>query len=167
MVVPLMSMLAGGCGWSNIDNFIETSARVGCRKMKKCDEDEWKAAGFDSVKDCVDERLDTPLQGPNGEMVSMRDFWADNCPDFDKESARKCLQGMRKVKRTCDDEAASSEQEEACRNVCGDIGLGMLFADPTNRDLFIELLADYEGDWDADDEADDVDEFFELDEPVD
>lgn len=128
------------CGSSSPENFIEAQTREGCRKMKKCDESEWNAAGYDNVGDCVDKTLDATL--PDGSTV--RDSFVASCEDFDSGNARKCLAGARKIKRTCDDEAASSEQDEACANVCGDPLASELYRDPANLEIALELMSEPE-----------------------
>jgi hypothetical protein len=138
-VIGALLMLTA-CGSSSPENFIEAQTREGCRKMKKCDESEWDAAGFDSVSDCVDETLDAQL--PDGSTV--RDAFVASCEDFDSGHARKCLAGARKVKRTCDDNAASSEQEDACANVCGNPLASELYRDPSDLEIAAELVSEPE-----------------------
>jgi hypothetical protein len=125
-----------GCGSSSPENFFEASTRISCRYAKKCEKEEWDASGFDSVRDCVDQALDTPV----------RDLFVEACDDFDSSAARKCLAGMRKVKRQCDVDAASGAQERACRDVCGNPTASELFTDPLNEDAAIMLLAELEAD---------------------
>jgi hypothetical protein len=124
------------CGSSSPENFFETSTRISCRYVKKCEKDEWDASGFDSVRDCVDQILDTPA----------RDLFVAACDDFDSSAARKCLAGLRKARRQCDLDAASGAQERACRDVCGNPTASELFTDPRNEDAALMLLQELEAD---------------------
>ncbi|MGH1341853.1 MAG: hypothetical protein ACRBN8_09900 [Nannocystales bacterium] len=101
----LSSLTAAGCT-ATPEAYHKASTRVGCRALKKCEEDLWKEAGYDNVSDCVDESL---------KVVSESDF-ADLCADYDKKEARKCLRSGRKYKRSCDD---GDIDEDACAKVCG------------------------------------------------
>ena len=149
----------GACGSSSPDNFIETSTRISCKKMKKCDDAQWNEAGFSSVSDCTDQILDGPAimqESSNGEgeeddglgglesLFSYREAFVLACTDFDKKAARQCLSGMRKVKRKCDDGAMSSEQEDACASVCGDPVVSELFVHPEDRELLEFVIEELE-----------------------
>lgn len=95
------------CG-STPASFVRSQARIGCRTLKKCDKFAWVEADHGSVGKCVDDAVDGGI-----------DDFVDACDDFDAAAARKCLRGMRKIKRSCDPEAASDSQQEACQDVCG------------------------------------------------
>ena len=103
----LSSFAASGCT-ATPEGFHRASTRLGCRTLKKCDEDAWKDADFDNIGDCVDESL---------KVVSESDF-ADLCENYDKKEARKCLRSGRKYRRSCDE---SDVDEDACGKVCGSI----------------------------------------------
>lgn len=119
-----------GCGSSSPENFARTTAKIGCRYTKKCEESDWDKAGYDSVQACADEIADD-------DHVQA---FADACDDFDNAAARKCLAGMRKAKRQCDEDAASSEQEDACAEVCGALDLSPLMSDPDASQAVIRML---------------------------
>ena len=102
-----LGALGSGCG-STPEGFVREQARIGCRTLKRCDKFGWNDSDYKSVRDCMDEQLDDFV-----------DDFVDACDDFDAAAARKCLRGMRKVRRSCDAEAPSREQENACRDVCG------------------------------------------------
>jgi hypothetical protein len=125
-----------GCGSSSPENFFEASTRISCRYAKKCEKDEWDAAGFDSVRECVDKALDSPLH----------DLLVEACDDFDSSAARKCLAGLRKARRQCDVDAPSEAQKRACRDVCGNPSASELFTDPRNEDAALMLLQELEAD---------------------
>lgn len=144
MRIPVLLLSAAsilvGCGSSSIENYVETSTRIGCRYVKKCEKDDWK---FDSVRDCVDETLDAPA-GVDGK--TRRDVLIESCDDFDSSAARKCLAGSRKAKRQCDLDAPSDDQKKACAEVCGNPAASELFTDPSNHDLALTLLEEIEAD---------------------
>jgi hypothetical protein len=129
-----------GCGSSSPENYVKTSTRIGCRYYKKCEKDLWDEAGFDNVRDCVNQTLDTEV-APG---LTLEDAFVEGCEDFDSSAARKCLAGMRKVTRTCDEDAASDDQEKACGEVCGRPSASALFSDPSNPDLALRLLEELE-----------------------
>lgn len=148
----LSSLMAAGCT-ATPEAYYKASTRVGCRALKKCEEDAWKLAGFDNVGDCVDKSL---------EDLSASDF-ADICDDYDKKAARKCLRAKRKYKRSCDE---GDLEESACLEVCGTPALpGELT--PEERGLAAaeaafaageiteeELEQEYEDDLESDEEID-------------
>jgi len=103
----LLLLGISACG-STPASFVRSQARIGCRTLKKCDKFAWTEADHGSVGKCVDDAI--------GDSV---DDFVDACDDFDAAAARKCLRGMRKIKRTCDPESASDPQQEACQEVCG------------------------------------------------
>lgn len=105
----LFSSLAVGCT-TTAEGYYKASTRVGCRTLKKCEEDLWEEAGYDNVGDCVDETLDA---------VSEDDF-AEFCDDYDRKEARKCLRSARKAKRSCDEDDIDTD---ACSKVCGTIDI--------------------------------------------
>jgi hypothetical protein len=100
--------LTAGCGSTSPEGFIRAQARIGCRTLKRCDKFAWTQSEYGSVGACMDEQLD-----------GFVDDFVDACDDFDSAAARKCLSGMRAVRRSCDPEAASRDQEDACSEVCG------------------------------------------------
>ncbi|MEM6992344.1 MAG: hypothetical protein AAF721_17665 [Myxococcota bacterium] len=127
-----VSALAVGCGSSSPKAFSKRSGKIGCRSMKKCDEEAWKASGYDTVSECIDE-------------VNKEDAieaFVDACKDFDNGKARECLAAGRKYKRTCDDSDLDEDALKACAGVCGDLlpsqGLQL---DPTDPESMHDVLA--------------------------
>jgi hypothetical protein len=110
LLVVAGGLLLAACGSSSPQGFVRAQARIGCKKAKKCDKSVWEQSDYGSVRECMDEQLE-----------QVEEQFVDNCDDFDSKAARKCLAGMRKVKRTCDEDAASSEQSKACSEVCGEM----------------------------------------------
>jgi hypothetical protein len=113
-ILPLClstSILLAACGSSSPEAYIETSIKISCQYLKKCQESSWNAAGYDSVADCRNQLLDEEL----GEEGSRRDRFVESCTDFDSSAARECLAALRKAKRDC----ASEVEEPACSEVCG------------------------------------------------
>ncbi len=131
------SFLLAACGSSSPDNYIEKTTKLSCKYLKKCEESMWNEAGYDNVGDCVDQTLDAEIPVVGG---TVRDAFVDSCSDFDSSAARKCLAGLRKAKRKCDLDAASSEQETACAEVCGTPAASALFADPASLEAALELV---------------------------
>lgn len=118
----LLSTLGAGCS-ATPKSYYKASTRVGCRTLKKCEEDLWNEAGYDNVSDCVDETL----------KVTSEDDFADLCDDYDRGEARKCLRSARKAKRSCDTDDIDAD---ACAKVCGTIefpGTGELTPEEKGR----------------------------------
>lgn len=124
--------LSVGCGWSSPENFAKKSAKLSCQYTKKCEEDDWDESGFDNVRDCRDELADDDAV----------EAFADACKDFDKKSARQCLAGARKAKRSCDLDAPSDEQQEACAKVCGELDIGELMREEGKTEVMARILED-------------------------
>lgn len=114
----LSSLGAAGCTITP-NSYSKAAARVTCRTIKKCEEEAWDLAGYDKVSDCADDLVD--------------DDFADNCDDYDRGEARKCLRSARKAKRSCETDDLDLE---ACAKVCGTIevpGMGELTPEETGR----------------------------------
>lgn len=122
-----VSSLAIGCGARSPKSFIKRQAKIGCRALKKCDDDAWKAADFDNVRECIDETT----------KEDQVEAFADACEDFDRKAARKCLAAARKYKRTCDDD---DHQLEDCAKVCGSLNVEGLQLDPSDPDTIADIL---------------------------
>ena len=104
-----LTFLFAGCGGdAGPRRFVRKQTRIGCRTTKKCNKLAWNDLDHGSVGECVEEELE-----------DFEDSFVDSCEDFDPQKARECLAGMRKVRRTCDAEAADDDQVEACAEVCG------------------------------------------------
>lgn len=128
------SIALPACATSSPDNFVEKSAKLSCQYMKECEPDMFDMFGFDSVNDCRDKTLDAPI----GDQGSFRDFFVDNCTDFDRGKARTCLKAARQAKRDC-----SQNDEPACQEVCGDQAeMGELLLEPHNPQLVARILED-------------------------
>lgn len=133
------SFVLPACGSSSPENYIEASTKQSCKYTKKCEEAMWNEAGFDSVRDCVDETLDAELLPGAG---TVRDLFVENCTDFDKSAARTCLAASRKARRSCDIDDISDDDQKACAEVCGSVDMGNLLLDPTNEELVARMLED-------------------------
>ncbi|MCH9679831.1 MAG: hypothetical protein K0V04_00230, partial [Deltaproteobacteria bacterium] len=86
--------------------------------------------------DCVDQSLSAELLGG----MTTRDLFVDSCSDFDSSAARQCLRGMRKIKRKCDENAGSDDQEKACAEVCGTPKASAMLADPMSLEAALDLM---------------------------
>ena len=122
-----VSSFAIGCGASSPKSFIKRQAKIGCRALKKCDDDAWKATDYDNVRECID---DTTKE-------DQVEAFVDLCDDFDRKAARKCLAAARKYKRTCDDDDLEFED---CAKVCGAINVEGLELDPTDPDSIADIM---------------------------
>lgn len=111
MLLVIGGLVLAACGSSSPEGFVRAQARIGCKKTKKCDKSVWEQTDYGSIGECVDDSLE-----------AVEEQFVESCEDFDSRAARKCLAGMRKVKRTCDEDAPSSEQQDACGEVCGELG---------------------------------------------
>ncbi|MEM9459189.1 MAG: hypothetical protein AAGF11_33735 [Myxococcota bacterium] len=141
------------CGSSSPDNYIEKSTKLSCKYTKKCEEAMWDEAGYDSVRDCVDQTLDAELLPGAG---TARDLFVETCTDFDSSAARQCLSALRKARRSCDVDDVPTEDQEACASVCGELApeMGALMLEPGNEELVARMLEQLEldGELDGDDE---------------
>lgn len=100
-----------GCGSDAAPRrFLRKQALLGCRTTKKCNKLAWNELDHRNARECAREELD-----------DFEDDFVDQCEDYDPQAARECLQGMRAVRRTCDAEAASDSQVDACAEVCGKV----------------------------------------------
>lgn len=115
----LLSSLGAGCS-ATPESYFKASARVGCKTLKKCEDELWDLAGYDKVSDCVDESLKDGAE---------KDF-ADACDDYDRGAARKCLRSGRKAKRSCETDDIDTD---ACSKVCGTPGAGELTPEEKGR----------------------------------
>jgi len=134
--VVLLAMVLGGlvvgCGSSSPKAFAKRSGKLSCQTLNKCDEAAFKAAGYDSVSDCVDETVDD-------EAV---EAFVDACEDFDNAKARECLAAGRKYKRSCDEDDISEDSALACAEVCGSLNIptGEIMLDPGNPEVTVQIL---------------------------
>jgi hypothetical protein len=132
-------LLLPACGAGSPEAYIEKSTKISCQYFEKCEEAMWDEAGFDSVKDCRDKTLDTPI----GDGGTLRDLFLAGCTEFDRGAARKCLGAARKAKRACDD--LETVDEPACDEVCGtNAAMGQVLADPANEELVARALEEME-----------------------
>lgn len=129
------SAVLPGCATSSPDNYVEKTTKLACQYLEKCETETYEQGGFDSINDCRDQTLDTPL----GNEGTLRDLFVDSCTDFDKSAARTCLRAAKKAKRSCE-----QNEEPACEEVCGNPDMAMLFKDPTNQELVAQMLEDME-----------------------
>lgn len=106
--VALVGMLTCACSITP-EQFARSEARASCRLAKRCNRQQF-VEDYDTVRECTRDALDE---------YSPEEF-ADDCEDFDREAARKCLRGIRQARRSCDPEAPDDELVEACAEVCGD-----------------------------------------------
>ncbi len=126
-----ISFVAVGCGSSSPKAFAKRSGKLACQTIEKCEEEIWKAAGYDSVSECVD---DTTKEDDVEAFV-------DACDDFDRGAARKCLAAARKYKRSCDEADRTEEAMKDCGEVCGNLQQQEgLHIDPNDPESMTDVL---------------------------
>jgi len=108
LCLALTFLFVGCSADTGARRFVRKQTRAGCRTTKKCNKLAWNDLDHRSVGACVEEELE-----------DFEDAFVDNCDDYDPQKARECLAGMRAIRRSCDAEAASDDQIEACAEVCG------------------------------------------------